>query len=122
MCVVGDDDQSIYGWRGAEVEHILRFQHDWPGAKVIRLEDNYRTCEAILDFANRLIAFNRNRHEKTLRASRVGGLQPIILQCKDETEEAQRVVGDIKNAIGESGRASEGYRHLVPDERTTAAI
>ncbi|HEY2760707.1 MAG TPA: UvrD-helicase domain-containing protein, partial [Pirellulales bacterium] len=99
LCVVGDDDQSIYGWRGAEVEHILRFQHDWPGAKLIRLEDNYRTCEAILDFANRLIAFNRNRHEKTLRASRAGGLQPIILQCKDETEEAQRVVGDIKKRL-----------------------
>ena len=113
LCVVGDDDQSIYGWRGAEVEHILRFHHDWPGAKVIRLEDNYRTCEAILDFANRLIAFNRNRHEKTLRASRTGGLQPIIMQCKDETEEAQRVVGDIQETVGESGRTGEGHRHIV---------
>ncbi|HTQ38892.1 MAG TPA: UvrD-helicase domain-containing protein [Pirellulales bacterium] len=96
LCVVGDDDQSIYGWRGAEVEHILRFQHDWPDAKVICLEDNYRTCEAILEFANRLIAFNRQRHEKVLRASRPGGLQPVIVQCQDETDEAAHVVGDIK--------------------------
>ncbi len=96
LCVVGDDDQSIYGWRGAEVQHILRFQHDWPEAKVVRLEDNYRTVEAILEFANRLIAFNRNRHEKVLRAARTGGLRPIILQCQDETEEAAKVIEDIK--------------------------
>ena len=96
LCVVGDDDQSIYGWRGAEVEHILRFQHDWPGATVVRLEDNYRTCEAILDFANRLIAFNTTRHEKVLRAARPGGLAPGIVQCQDETDEAVKIVADIK--------------------------
>ncbi len=96
LCVVGDDDQSIYGWRGAEVQHILRFQHDWPEAKVVRLEDNYRSTEAILEFANRLIAFNRTRHEKVLRAARTGGLRPIITQCQDETEEAVSVVADIK--------------------------
>ena len=96
LCVVGDDDQSIYGWRGAEVQHILRFQQDWPEAKVVRLEDNYRTVEAILEFANRLIAFNRQRHEKILRAARTGGLRPIILQCQDETEEATKVIDDIK--------------------------
>ncbi len=103
LCVVGDDDQSIYGWRGAEVEHILQFQHDWPGAKVVRLEDNYRTCEAILEFANRLIAFNSKRHEKVLRASRIGGLRPIILQCQDETEEAAKVVTDIKSRLENPG-------------------
>ena len=103
LCVVGDDDQSIYGWRGAEVEHILHFHHDWPGAKIIRLEDNYRTCEAILEFANRLIAFNRQRHEKVLRASRPAGLRPIILQCKDEIEEAVKVVSDIKQRLENPG-------------------
>jgi len=103
LCVVGDDDQSIYGWRGAEVEHILRFQHDWPSAKVVRLEDNYRTCEAILEFANRLITFNRNRHEKILRASRAGGLRPIILQCQDETDEAEKVIADIKLRLANPG-------------------
>jgi DNA helicase II / ATP-dependent DNA helicase PcrA len=103
LCVVGDDDQSIYGWRGAEVEHILHFQHDWAEAKIIRLEDNYRTCEAILEFANRLIAFNTTRHEKVLRAARPAGLRPIILQCNDETEEAVQVIGDIKQRLENPG-------------------
>jgi DNA helicase-2/ATP-dependent DNA helicase PcrA len=103
LCVVGDDDQSIYGWRGAEVEHILRFQHDWPAATVVRLEDNYRTCEAILDFANRLIAFNRNRHEKVLRPARTGGLPPGIVQCQDETDEAAQVIADIKLRLQNPG-------------------
>ncbi len=99
LCVVGDDDQSIYGWRGAEVTHILSFKRDWPEAKVVRLEDNYRSTAAIIAYANTLIAFNRNRHEKVLKASQEGGTRPAILQCQDETIEAQRVVADIKQAI-----------------------
>ncbi|MCI0493065.1 MAG: exodeoxyribonuclease V subunit gamma [Planctomycetes bacterium] len=99
LCVVGDDDQSIYAWRGAEVTHILRFQQDWPEAKVVRLEDNYRSTAAILNYANTLIAFNRHRHEKTLRPARPGGLRPAIMQCQDETDEARRVVTDIRQLI-----------------------
>ena len=99
LCVVGDDDQSIYAWRGAEVTHILRFQQDWPEAKIVRLEDNYRSTAAILSYANTLIAFNRQRHEKVLRAAQAGGTRPTILQCQDETQEAERVVADIRAHI-----------------------
>jgi DNA helicase II / ATP-dependent DNA helicase PcrA len=99
LCVVGDDDQSIYGWRGAEVQHILRFQRDWPEARVVRLEWNYRSTSAILDVANRLIAYNKQRHDKVLRAARAGGEPPRILQYNDETDEARETIADIRRRI-----------------------
>jgi DNA helicase-2/ATP-dependent DNA helicase PcrA len=99
LCVVGDDDQSIYGWRGAEVQHILRFGRDWPDAKVIRLEFNYRSTAAILEIANRLIAFNKTRHDKVLRAARMGGEPPRILQYNSETDEARETVTDVRRRI-----------------------
>ncbi|MBM98695.1 MAG: AAA family ATPase [Planctomycetaceae bacterium] len=95
LCVVGDDDQSIYGWRGAEVEHILRFNVDWPDAKVVRLEDNYRSTAEIIAIANRLIRYNRVRHDKSLIAARAGGEKPKILQFPTETDEAEQTVADI---------------------------
>lgn len=95
LAVVGDDDQSIYAWRGAQVEHILRFQQDWPEAKVIRLQMNYRSTQEILRWANRLISFNRHRHPKELISER-SGPPPRILQFPDEEEEAAGVVGEIK--------------------------
>lgn len=99
LCVVGDDDQSIYGWRGAEVRHILNFKNDWTEAKVIRLEDNYRSTDSILQMANRLIVFNANRHDKILRAARPNGAQPRILQFPDEAEEAKGVVEEIDSRL-----------------------
>jgi DNA helicase-2/ATP-dependent DNA helicase PcrA len=96
LCVVGDDDQSIYGWRGAEVTHILSFQKDWPEAKVVRLEDNYRSKAPILELANTLIAHNSTRHQKVLRPSRDGGIPPKIVRFDNETAEAEEVVRDIR--------------------------
>jgi DNA helicase-2/ATP-dependent DNA helicase PcrA len=107
LCVVGDDDQSIYGWRGAEVSHILRFKHDWPDARVVRLENNYRSTRAIIEFANTLIRFNSERHDKQLIAARDDGPPPRILQFKDETEEANKIVKDIQRQLGMGRAASE---------------
>ena len=103
LCVVGDDDQSIYGWRGAEVKHILGFARDWPDAKVVRLEENYRCTGEIIDLANRLIVFNKDRHDKVLRAARGPGLRPRILQFPNETQEAIQVVSDIRRHLEEPG-------------------
>ncbi len=99
LCVVGDDDQSIYGWRGAEVRHILNFKSDWEEAKLVRLEDNYRSTDAILQMANRLIVFNAHRHDKTLRAARPNGAQPRILQFPSEAEEAKGIVEEIAGRL-----------------------
>jgi len=112
LCVVGDDDQSIYGWRGAEVEHILRFEKDWPDAKVVRLEDNYRSTAAILGYANTLIAFNAVRHEKVLRPARSGGQKPRVLQMQDETVEAQKIVAEIGHVLKQPGIAARDFAIL----------
>jgi len=103
LCVVGDDDQSIYGWRGAEVEHILRFRKDWPDANVVCLEENYRSTEAIIELANRLIAFNKVRHPKVLKSVKSGGETPRIEQCANEEAEAKFVVGDIWRKLRQPG-------------------
>jgi DNA helicase-2/ATP-dependent DNA helicase PcrA len=99
LCVVGDDDQSIYGWRGAEVEHILQFARDWPGATTVWLEHNYRSTAEILELANRLIAFNKKRHPKELKAARSGGQTPRVEQFPNETKEAEGVVADIARLL-----------------------
>ena len=99
LCVVGDDDQSIYGWRGAEVEHILNFNRDWRDAKVIQLVQNYRSTEAILTMANQLIEYNKTRHDKVLRAERHGGERPRIEQHENAEVEAKSVVGEIQRLI-----------------------
>lgn len=102
LCVVGDDDQSIYGFRGSEVEHILHFEDDWANAKVVRLETNYRSTAAILDTANTLIAFNKNRLSKTLIPARPGGQKPRIDQYRDENVEAEQVVNSIQRHLDAS--------------------
>ena len=99
LCVVGDDDQSIYGWRGAEVSHILGFQNQFPGAKVVRLEENYRCTDEILDLANRLVKHNRGRHDKELRANRIAESPVRFFEHEDENVEAELVVREIRFLI-----------------------
>ncbi|MFM7108504.1 MAG: ATP-dependent helicase [Planctomycetaceae bacterium] len=108
LCVVGDDDQSIYAWRGAEISHILEFAKRWPGAKVVRLEENYRSTPEILNAANLLIERNARRHGKTLFTNAASGVPPAIVQAQDETDEARRVVGDVEKLLGE--------RQVAPSE------
>ncbi len=111
LCVVGDDDQSIYGWRGAEVTHILRFKDDWPEAKVVRLEINYRSTREILGWSNRLIAFNKVRHGKVLQATRHGET-PQIHQLPDEDVEAKTVAEEIASRLKEGKRRPRDFAIL----------
>jgi DNA helicase-2/ATP-dependent DNA helicase PcrA len=97
VCVVGDDDQSIYAWRGAEVENILRFEHDFPGAKVIRLERNYRSTAVILGAASGLIAANKGRLGKTLWTEGDPGEQIKVQGVWDAEEEARNVAAEAED-------------------------
>jgi DNA helicase-2/ATP-dependent DNA helicase PcrA len=108
ICCVGDDDQSIYGWRGAEVDNILRFEHDFPGAKVIRLERNYRSTGHILAAASHLIAHNEGRLGKTLRTEDVPGEKVQVTSCWDSEEEA-RAIGDEIEALQRGAYGPTGH-------------
>jgi DNA helicase-2/ATP-dependent DNA helicase PcrA len=104
ICCVGDDDQSIYSWRGAEIENILRFEKDFPGARIVRLESNYRSTRPILAAAAGLIAHNAGRLGKTLRAGRADaeGEKVRVVSLWDSEEEA-RMVGERIEAARRSG-------------------
>jgi len=106
VCVVGDDDQSIYGWRGADIRNILDFTKDFPNAKVVRLEENYRSTPPILDVANAVIKANVSRMGKTLRPTRPGGERVTSLRALDERDEADWVVQEIMTRRGASGKLS----------------
>jgi DNA helicase-2/ATP-dependent DNA helicase PcrA len=98
VCCVGDDDQSIYGWRGAEVDNILRFERDFPGAKVIRLERNYRSTSHILAAASGLIAANKSRLGKTLWTEQDGGEKVIVRGVWDGEAESRLIADEIERA------------------------
>ncbi len=95
LCVVGDDDQSIYGWRGADIRNILDFKKDFPSAAVVRLEENYRSTPEVLDLANVVISENTGRMGKTLRPTRSSGERVTAVRCLDERDEADFVVEQL---------------------------
>ncbi len=106
LCVVGDEDQSIYSWRGAEVENILRFEKDFPGTRIIRLEQNYRSTQAILDAASAVVSRNLARLGKQLRAVRDAGRRIGLYEGWDAEEEAAFVAGEIKGALARDSTSS----------------
>jgi DNA helicase-2/ATP-dependent DNA helicase PcrA len=95
VLVVGDDDQSIYGWRGADIRNILDFTKDFPAANIVRLEENYRSAPPILDVANAVIRANTSRMGKTLRATRSGSEPVTALRALDERDEAEWIVNEL---------------------------
>jgi DNA helicase-2/ATP-dependent DNA helicase PcrA len=109
ICCVGDDDQSIYGWRGAEVDNILRFEQDFPGAKVVRLERNYRSTGHILAAASQLIAHNQGRLGKTLRTEDVLGEKVTVTGAWDSQEEARSIGAEIES----EGRAGHKLSEIA---------
>ncbi|MDP2411381.1 MAG: UvrD-helicase domain-containing protein [Pseudolabrys sp.] len=113
ICCVGDDDQSIYGWRGAEVDNILRFDHDFPGAKIIKLERNYRSTGHILAAASHLIAHNEGRLGKTLRTEDVVGEKVQVTGAWDSEEEA-RSIGEEIEQLQRDAR-DEGQDHPLDE-------
>ena len=117
ICVVGDDDQSIYAWRGADLRNILDFEKDYPDAQVIRLERNYRSTQVILDAGNAVIRNNLGRKGKELWTEKAGGEKVRLRRCADEGEEARWIAG----AVQDLARAKRyTYRDMAVLYRTNA--
>ena len=112
LCVVGDDDQAIYGWRGADVRHMLTFQNDFPGTKLVRLEQNYRSTQIILDAANGIIAENTTRLGKTLFTEKKGGDPVTLLSSADERDEAEWLANEFARRAADGAVAYEGMAIL----------
>jgi DNA helicase-2/ATP-dependent DNA helicase PcrA len=107
LCVVGDDDQSIYGWRGANIRNIMEFDDDFKGAKVFKLEENYRSRNPILKVANTLIEHNRSRLGKNLIGTRGAGDDVTVLNSNDENEEARKIAIKVRKLLDAGVNAQE---------------
>ena len=105
LVVVGDDDQSIYRFRGAEIENILNFNKIYPDTRVIKLEENYRSTKSIIRLAGDVIRRNKGRHEKTLFTNNEEGSKPVVLTCYDAAGEARKTVGIISRDLGQMDTA-----------------
>jgi DNA helicase II / ATP-dependent DNA helicase PcrA len=118
LFVVGDDDQSIYGWRGADIRNILDFEKDYPAASLVRLEENYRSTRRILEAANHVIAENVRRKGKTLRTANAEGERLTLVELADEADEAEWIVAEIRSRV--AGSSELGPRDFVVLYRTNA--
>jgi DNA helicase-2/ATP-dependent DNA helicase PcrA len=122
LFVVGDDDQSIYGWRGADLRNILEFQKDFPGATLVRLEENYRSTRPILEVANSVIAANRGRIGKTLHTRREGGERVTLVRAADERDEAEWLVREFVQRVRQGADQYEDIAVLVRTNAQTRAF
>lgn len=116
ICVVGDDAQSIYRWRGADIRNILDFERDYPSAKVLRLEQNYRSTKTILSAANAVIANNRDQLKKELWTANDDGELIDLIRCRDDREEAEQIVKTIRSEVSRR----RAYRDIAVLYRTNA--
>ena len=112
LCVVGDDDQAIYGWRGADVRHMLAFREDFPESIVVKLEQNYRSTQIVLDVANAVIAENVARLGKTLFTERKGGDPAVVCAAADERDEAEWLAGEFARLAADHDLPYEGMAVL----------
>ena len=118
LCVVGDDDQSIYGWRGADIRNILEFERDFPAARTVRLEQNYRSTQVILDAGNSVIAQNVKRKGKTLFTQNEVGSPITLVMAADEMDEAEWIAEEMKSRLAAS--TDLDHRDFVVLYRTNA--
>ncbi len=122
ICVVGDDWQSIYSWRGADFTNILNFERDFPGATVVKLEQNYRSTKPILDAANNVITKNQQRSDKKLWTDQTGGLPVQVMHVSSETHEAESVVSRIRTYVDMRLRDYSDYAVLYRTNAQSRAI
>ncbi len=118
LCVVGDDDQSIYGWRGANVQNILDFERDYPDATVVKLEQNYRSTQLILDAAHAVVSRNERRTDKKLWTQNQGGVPIQRFEAYNEEEEAEWIARQVEGLVGSTGRSGWLTRRADDDEST----
>ena len=118
LCVVGDDDQSIYGWRGANVQNILDFERDYPDVTVVKLEQNYRSTQLILDAAHAVVSRNERRTDKKLWTNNQGGVPIQRFEAYNEDEEAEWIARQVEGLVGSTGRGSLLTRRADDDEST----
>ena len=115
LCVVGDDDQSIYSWRGADLRNILDFERDWPQTAVVKLEQNYRSTQLILDAAHAVVSRNEARKDKKLWTDNAGGLKIQRFEAYNEEEEAEWIARQVEGLVG--GRGTALTRKADDDDR-----